>query len=565
MTPLVLILMAQAELMSFSFEAAGDHTVDHHKFGFELGSRFSDGIHSRFAAKATAIDKLLALAGKAPALYDGFVNLHTAVYPRYMAELQGVAAGSGVDFKRLFLQNIVEEFSLCAGEGSTRRVADHCSDFARCALADSCALAHNEDSSYEDRNATVLAAVRFGGQPAFTAYTYLGELPSGAFGYNDAGVGFTLNWVGPTQPQCPGLARGFFSRALLEQTSIDTAITAITDPRGGGGHNYQLVWFGAAPPRVVSVEVAPGGEYAVRPTSTTAYFHANQYTALNVPQSISNSSSHRMARANLLLPAINAALPSESPAAMVSALGGQHDRHWPIYHDDASHRSGDLSDWTVASALFNLTRRNHYTLTVFHGNPRHGQVVARRALLTTSAPPPASPLTCEAGPTTLTVHYAATSATLAAADLHYIAVASPHRPSHPLGLMTTSLFPAALDGLRPNTTYTISVYSHPTTLPTIAWGPSWKQQAAAINCTTTTAPTAHSSAADVTVRAVAAAPAATAGASPVLTANANTAATLPGSHYLRVYRISEYAFSPDFLSNHNGVYVCICVCMHICL
>ena len=161
-----------------------------------------------------------------------------------------------------------------------------------------------------------------------------------------------------------------------------------------------------------------------------------------------------------------------------------------------------------------------------------------------------SPLTCVAGCTTLTVHYAATSATLAAADLHYLAVASPHRPSHPLGLMTTSLFPAQLDGLRPNTTYTISLYSHPANLPSIAWGPSWKQNASAINCTTTTVPTAGAAA--VADHTVATTPATTVGASTAVTAHTDATAASSGSRFLRVFRISEYAFTPDFLSNHNA-------------
>ena len=121
------------------------------------------------------------------------------------------------------------------------------------------------------------------GGPTWNAYTYLGELPSGAFAYNDAGFGFTLNWVGPSQPQCPGLGRGFLSRAILGATSIEAAIKIVTDPRGGAGHNYQLLWFGDESPRIVNVEAAPFGVHAVRPISAP-FFHANSYLTLNIPQ-----------------------------------------------------------------------------------------------------------------------------------------------------------------------------------------------------------------------------------------------------------------------------------------
>ena len=52
--------------------------------------------------------------------------------------------------------------------------------------------------------------------------------------------------------------------------------------------------------------------------------------------------------------------------------GDQGDHSWPIFHDNASHAAGDLSDWTIASALFDLRK---HSLQVFSGNPAHGGVV----------------------------------------------------------------------------------------------------------------------------------------------------------------------------------------------
>lgn len=55
------------------------------------------------------------------------------------------------------------------------------------------AVAHNEDGSREDVNRTAIITARIGTNPKFVAYTYLGDLPSGAFGFNENGVAFTLN------------------------------------------------------------------------------------------------------------------------------------------------------------------------------------------------------------------------------------------------------------------------------------------------------------------------------------------------------------------------------------
>lgn len=56
-----------------------------------------------------------------------------------------------------------------------------------------CVVAHNEDSGAEDVNHTAIVTASIGSSPTFVAYTYLGDLPSGAFGFNANGIAFTLN------------------------------------------------------------------------------------------------------------------------------------------------------------------------------------------------------------------------------------------------------------------------------------------------------------------------------------------------------------------------------------
>ena len=87
---------------------------------------------------------------------------------------------------------------------------------------------------------------------------------------------------------------------------------------------------------------------------------------------IGNSSAHRTARAKQMEP-------PATPADALVALGDQHDRAYPMFHDAASHKAGDLSDWTIASALFDLRRA---TMRVYWGNPAKGAaVVAEERLL----------------------------------------------------------------------------------------------------------------------------------------------------------------------------------------
>ena len=96
------------------------------------------------------------------------------------------------------------------------------------------------------------------------------------------------------------------------------------------------------------------------------------------PLIISDGLPHQ-ARAAQLLPSIAAATPAEAPDALLAAIGDQKDVPYPIFHDDVSHQKGDLSDWTIASAIFDLRAR---TLRVYAGNPstREGRVLANLTL-----------------------------------------------------------------------------------------------------------------------------------------------------------------------------------------
>ena len=135
---------------------------------------------------------------------------------------RGLAAGAAVPFvQHLPAEHPARVHRLQRGERPSRRRGGRATTTAptsSCATRRACAVGHNEDNDAVDLNRTVLVGARFGAR-SWTAYTYLGELPSGAFGFN-ANVAFTLNWVGPTDVVCPGLGRGFVSRALLDAADL---------------------------------------------------------------------------------------------------------------------------------------------------------------------------------------------------------------------------------------------------------------------------------------------------------------------------------------------------------
>ena len=92
-------------LPRFSFSSATDLPADHYEFGRQLGSQFAVTIQERFGLK-TGLQQLLRVAdsGAGEALYHEFLDAHDREAPNSMAELRGLAAGSGVPFKEIFLQ-----------------------------------------------------------------------------------------------------------------------------------------------------------------------------------------------------------------------------------------------------------------------------------------------------------------------------------------------------------------------------------------------------------------------------------------------------------------------------
>eukprot|EP00494_Astrolonche_serrata_P029458 UN29725 len=159
-----------------------------------------------------------------------------------------MADGCGVPFKNLFLMQLQLEFGYylppdLRGDMGRYVNMDGCSDYMMCSgETQICVNGHNEDNDKLDLNNTFVANVTFGSPQdvdyiQYTAYTYAGELSTGAWGYNHNKIGFTLNWVGPAQFLYAGLGRGFISRNLLEAENITDALNIVKQKNQRAGHN----------------------------------------------------------------------------------------------------------------------------------------------------------------------------------------------------------------------------------------------------------------------------------------------------------------------------------------
>ena len=324
----------------------------HYAFGRDLGAEFGDEIGNVMKSNENLQNTLIpTFVGPNASkefrdVYETFLVQNNRTFPRYVSELKGIADGSGVAFSSLFLNQMSEEFSYFISSSKPEIVDEHCTD-----VAWGHHLVHNEDEGAFYRNHTVLITAHGLGVRAFTAYTYLGETPTGAFGWNSNQIAFTMNYVGPSKAFRGGLGRTFVARDLLEANSFDDAVQRAVRLNQCAGHNYQIASFGHGSPRLANLEVASFGQYALKDLSDgEQYFHVNQYQLLNISQIYSNSSLHRYARITDML----ASRSVESVTDLFSIVGDQHDRQWPVYHDETSHARGDLSDWTLVTVHMDL-------------------------------------------------------------------------------------------------------------------------------------------------------------------------------------------------------------------
>jgi len=328
------------QVPEYEFVANDDSADEHRRFGFELGTRFRSLVRERYD-KNTGLPDLLSFyrTPEGQSTYNVFLDTHRTAFPLYIAELEGMANATGLDFSTVFINNIGLEYGDFA---SKPRAGSGCSDYMICSAAH-CVVGHNEDNAQNGVNHTILVHAKFNDR-RFTGYTYAGDLPSGAFGFNQAGVAFTLNWVGPVQVVLGGIGRGFVSRSLLDATSFEDALSRATMKGQCAGHNYQVM--DVKHRKIVNIETAPVDTFSVKSIGEAPFYHANQYETLKVVETFNNSSIHRLARV--------AQLPKPStPSEILSILGDQQDvdgtGRYPIFHDQISHARGELSDWTVAT------------------------------------------------------------------------------------------------------------------------------------------------------------------------------------------------------------------------
>lgn len=330
------------------FETGGSHF----EMGLAIGKRFTRQIGQGLDRYPFLREQLLPYhhGSEGQARYEHLLDLHRTRYPDYLSELEGMAEGAGRSFEEVFLVNMRGEYA-----GYLRDIARGCSDCA--VLGDEVALfGHNEDGSPAFRGNLYLIHAQIEGKPGFTALSYPGFLCGNAFGFNGAGVCFSIDNVRPRATRI-GVGRHFIARSLLEARSLEDAIGRVTVPERASGFSYTI---GSIPERrMVHVEVAPQAHH-VREIQGV-YFHANHYRELDgVEQIIDASSRARVERADAIVTEPPTASnqrrdgqPVFGAADILAVLGDGGHAVYPIY------RTATPPDRnaTLCTAMFDLDAR----------------------------------------------------------------------------------------------------------------------------------------------------------------------------------------------------------------
>ncbi|ACC70342.1 C45 family peptidase [Paraburkholderia phymatum] len=148
-------------------------------------------------------------------------------FPRIWSELQGLADGLRVPFEDVFLWNCRGDLWAASPDGCTTVLLP--SDLGT-------RIAHNEDGDPGFAGHCAIAECRIDGSPGFAAFVYPGSLPGHTFAVTEAGLAVTVNNLRQRGVDA-GVPRMVLTRAVLDATTLDAALTVLRDsPRAGGFH-----------------------------------------------------------------------------------------------------------------------------------------------------------------------------------------------------------------------------------------------------------------------------------------------------------------------------------------
>lgn len=235
---------------------------------FEIGHDVGRAVKDQIEAAAVSTRADIARVGDPAvmATVGRYLEATRTAAPDTVAELEGIAAGSGVGVTELFVMNAAAELHQATGffEESCTVVGITQGGTTEGHVL----LAHNEDATAGWGDYAYVVKAEPASGPAFAAFTYAGLLLHQ--GVNAAGIGSVGNALYAKDAR-PGVPKLLAYRRILDQTSIEDAIRVATDSRRAFGNNHLIA---NAEGDIFDVEVT-GGQWAMLHAGNRFLAHAN--------------------------------------------------------------------------------------------------------------------------------------------------------------------------------------------------------------------------------------------------------------------------------------------------
>lgn len=286
-----------------------------------------------------------------------YLRITDEAAPGIIAELRGMAEGSGVPFETLFVLNAAAELIQSIG-----RFECTVAGVTGAGTSDGhVLLAHNEDATAGWGDLAYVIKAAPDGAPAFAAFTYAGLLLHQ--GVNEAGLGSVGNALYARDAR-PGIPKLLLYRRAIASRTIEEAIRAVTDSRRAFGNNHLLA---TADGDLYDVEVS-GSAWAMASGGNRFLAHANHFTLpgmthLDRDDDLLNSRLRQIRVETLLDRAWG-----ELDACGLRALMADH-ANYPRSVCKHHAPESDLDYGTIGSVVIDVTAR---ALWACSGNPCRG-------------------------------------------------------------------------------------------------------------------------------------------------------------------------------------------------
>ncbi|MEZ5658898.1 MAG: C45 family peptidase [Burkholderiaceae bacterium] len=254
------------------------------QYGEQMGERIGRSLAAyRELFEACGIGWARAIAMAQP--FEAEIDRH---FPKLLEELQGVAAGSGVDVGSLLALNSRTEilpanYLELATDGMVAEAANECTSFATARTGEPVLLAQNWDWVGLQRDALVVIEAHPDDGPAYLTVAEAGMLAK--IGLNAHGLGVTLNILrSHLDGSQVGLPVHMLLRGLLECRDLSDARERVASMRFASSSNVMMADASGA---IASLEVSPAGVRFLEPAQGRLC-HTNHFLDAGLAQHEAN-------------------------------------------------------------------------------------------------------------------------------------------------------------------------------------------------------------------------------------------------------------------------------------